>query len=202
MKPTYRIIVVIAVIAVLTFVYSCSKPAYIAKTENLSTTGYSNYKTYAFLPTTDTAYTKMFDKKRLEALMSEAAIKELSKKGLRLDTSKPDCFFTYKLIVNRKYEVNQDKEVVYNPEVFTPAFDNDAKIYTFSSNNRPVTYAGKLNVDTLREGSFVIDMIDTKQGDVIWRSTMQATTPETYQQPSREGVNAIIHEMFKKFPKK
>jgi hypothetical protein len=31
---------------------------------------------------------------------------------------------------------------------------------------------------------------------------MQATTPETFQQPSREVVDAIIHEMFKKFPKK
>ena len=109
----------------------------------------------------------------------------------------PMPLFTYKLIVNRKYEVNQDKEVVYNPQVFTPAFDNDARIYTFSSDNRPVTYAGKLNVDTLREGSLVIDMIDTKKGDVIWRSAMQGTTPETYQQPSREGVDAIIHEMFK-----
>jgi hypothetical protein len=154
------------------------------------------------MPTADTSYTKMVDKKRLEALMSEAAIKELSKKGMKLDTAKPDCFFTYKLIVNRKYEASQGQEVVYNPEVYTPAFNNDAKIYTFSSNNRPVTYAGKLNIDTLREGSLVIDMIDSKQGDVIWRSTIQGTTPETYEQPSRERVNAIIHEMFKKFPKK
>jgi hypothetical protein len=86
--------------------------------------------------------------------------------------------------------------------VFTPAFNNDAKIYTFSSNNRPVTYAGNYNIDTLREGSLVIDMIDTKLGKVIWRSTGQGKTKETYEQPTVERVNELIHNMFKKFPRK
>ena len=91
---------------------------------------------------------------------------------------------------------------MYSPDVFVPAFDNDARIYTFSSNNRPVTYAGQYNIDTLREGSLVIDMIDTKEGKVIWRSTAQGTAKETFQQPTEGRVNEIIHDMFKKFPKK
>ncbi|HET7897544.1 MAG TPA: DUF4136 domain-containing protein, partial [Flavisolibacter sp.] len=152
-------------------------------------------------PTSDTSYTRVFDKKRLEALMSAAAIKELSKKGMQLDTANPDCFFTYKLIVNRNYEVSQEQKVEYNPNVYTPAFDNDARIYTFSSDNRPVTYAGRLSIDTLREGSLVIDMIDRKQGNVVWRSSAQDKTQETFRQPTPERVNEIIHKMFKKFPK-
>jgi hypothetical protein len=192
----------LATIIIAAFVYSCSAPSDLYKTENLASTGYSAYKTYAFIPTKDTAYTKMFDKKRLESLMSAAAIRELSKKGMRLDTAKPDCFFTYKLIVNRQYKVDQQQDVVYNPNVFTPAFDNDAKVYTFSSDNRPVTYAGKYNIDTLREGSLVIDMIDTKLSKVIWRSTAQGEKKETFQQPTEGTVNVIIHEMFKKFPRK
>jgi hypothetical protein len=183
------------------FLYSCSAPTALYNAENLSPSGYSQYKRYAFQPTRDTSYTKMFDKKRLEALMSTAAIKELSKKGMQLDTANPDCFFTYKLIVNRNYEVSQEQKVEYNPNVYTPAFDNDAKIYTFSSDNRPVTYAGRLSVDTLREGSLVIDMIDRKQGKVVWRSSLQGKTQETFQQPMPDRVNEIIHKMFKKFPK-
>ncbi len=183
-------------------IFSCSAPTELYKSENLSQTGFSNYKTYAFLPTPDTAYTKMFDKKRLEALMSTAAVKELSRRGMKLDTAHPDCFFRYALIINRNYEVSQEQNVVYNPQVFTPAFDNDAKIYTFSSDNRPVTYGGQYNIDTLREGSLVIDMVDTKLGKVVWRSTLQGKTEETYQQPTPDRVNEIIHKMFKKFPKK
>ena len=44
----------------------------------------------------------------------------------------------------------------------------------FSSDNRPAVYNGKMNIDTLREGSFIIDMIDPKEGKVVWRSTGQA----------------------------
>ena len=193
---------IVFVITAFIFIYSCSGPKNSLYTsENLSTTGFAQYKTYAFQPTKDTSYTKMFDKKRLEALMSAAAIKELSKKGMRLDTANPECFFTYKLIVNRNYDVSQEQQVEYNPDVYTPAFDNDARIYTFSSNNRPVTYAGRLSVDTLREGSLVIDMIDRKKGNVVWRSSAQDKTQETFQQPMPDRVNEIIHKMFKKFPK-
>ncbi|HEX5150100.1 MAG TPA: DUF4136 domain-containing protein [Parafilimonas sp.] len=198
MKMITRIVLVIAGFI---FFYSCSAPTSLYNTENLSTSGYSQYKTYAFQPTKDTSYTRVFDKKRLEALMSAAAIKELSKKGMQLDTANPDCFFTYKLIVNRNYEVSQEQKVEYNPNVYTPAFDNDARIYTFSSDNRPVTYAGRLSVDTLREGSLVIDMIDRKQGNVVWRSSAQDKTQETFMQPTPDRVNEIVHKMFKKFPK-
>jgi len=181
----------------------CAAPKDIVyNTEKLSPNGYSQYKNYAFQPTSDTSYAKMFDKKRLSALMSATAIRELSKKGMQLDTTNPDCFFTYKLIVNRDYAANQQDEVVYNPDVYIPAFDNDARIYTFSSNNRPVTYAGKMQIDTLREGSLIIDMIDRKNGNVVWRSSFQGKTKETFQQPSEANVAIIMENMFRKFPKK
>jgi len=189
------------VMVIVAGIYGCASSNNMFKSEKLAS-DYSIYKTYAFIPTKDTSYTKMFDKKKLEVLMSAAAKRELSSKGMALDTAHPDCFFTYKLIVNRQYKVDQQQEVVYSPDVFVPAFDNDARIYTFSSNNRPVTYNGNYNIDTLREGSLVIDMIDTKESKVVWRSTGQATTKETFQQPTEGGVNVIIHEMFKKLPRK
>ncbi len=198
MKRAFRIFFILFVVAC---VNSCAKPEFLYESEKLSPNGYSQYKTYAFQPTTDTAFTKMFDKQNLQKLMSAAAVRELSKKGMTRDTVHPDCFFTYRLIVNRTYAANQQQHVEYNPNVYTPAFDNDAKIYVFSSDNKPVVYAGKMSIDTLREGSLVIDMIDPKTGAVVWRSSMQGKTLETFQQPSEAGVNEVIHYMFKKFPK-
>jgi hypothetical protein len=198
MKLTLRLSFILFIVA---YMMSCAKPEFLYESEKLSPNGYSQYKTYAFQPTTDTSFAKMFDKQRLQKLMSAAAIRELSKKGMTLDTAHPDCFFTYKLIVNRTYASNQQQHVEYNPDVYTPAFDNDAKIYTFSSNNKPVVYAGKMSIDTLREGSLVVDMIDPKTGSVVWRSSMQGKTQETFQQPTEAGVNEVIHYIFKKFPK-
>lgn len=197
-----KIFVPVLLSAIAICLLSCASTSNAYKAERISSNSFSTYKTYAFQPTGDTAFTAVYDKRRLEQLMSAAAIKELSKKKMMLDTLHPDCFFTYTLAVRRNYAVSQQKEFVYNPEVFTPAFDNRVKIYTFSSNNKPVIYGGKINIDTLREGSLVIDMIDTKSGSVVWRSTFEGQTKETYAQPSSYAVNEIIKRMFKKFPAK
>jgi hypothetical protein len=180
---------------------ACSTTTDLYKSEKLSESSFKNYKTYAFVPTTDTTYTKMISRKQFEQLLGNEVITRLNKKGMTLDTANPQVFFSYKLIMNRKYEVNQQQEVVYKPHTYTPAFDNEARIYTFSSDNKPVVYAGKINVDTLREGSLVIDMIDVKENKVVWRSTAQGTRPESYQQPTQEFVHEIVRSMFKKFPK-
>lgn len=194
--------VFILVSAVAIYLYSCAPALPGFTSERIGSNSFSTYKTYAFQPTNDTAFAAVYDKKRLEQLMSTAAVKELSKKNMRLDTSHPDCFFTYTLVVKRNYAVNQQKEFVYNPDIFTPAFDNQAKIYVFSSNNKPVIYGGKMNIDTMREGSMVIDMVDTQSGNVLWRSTYQGQAKETYTQPNSYVVEEIIRGMFKKFPTK
>ena len=192
-------IIVSAFCAVL--IYSCSSTSDLYKSEKLSDNNFKNYKTYAFIPTNDTAYTKMIDRKPFERMLGIAVKAELDKRGMHLDTANPDCLFTYTLKMNRNYEVSQGQYMEYKPEVYQPAFDNHARIYTFSSENKPVVYAGNLSVDTLREGSMLIDMIDIKENKVIWRSTAEGKRPETYQQPSQAAVDKIVKTMFKTFPK-
>ena len=108
---------------------------------------------------------------------------------MTLTTTNPDCFFTYKLIANRDYEMNRDQQVVYTPDVFTPAFDNNAQVYTFSSHNRPVTYGGNINIDTLHEGSLVIDIIDNTTRSVIWRNHLKDRGQKPYLQQTAETIN-------------
>ena len=120
---------------------------------------------------------------------------------MKRDTANPDCIFTYKLILNRKYTVNQSQEVVYSPQYYN-GFYQDQQIVVFSSDNRPAVYNGKMNVDTLREGSIVIDMIDPKQNKVVWRAHGAGERKETYRQPPKELIDEIVKELFKKYPRK
>src|ERR1041385_5781867 len=161
------------------FLWGCSSTSDLYKSEKLSNNSFTNYKTYAFMPTNDTAYTKIVDRKPFEKMLATAVKAQLDKRGMRMDTANPDCLFTYILKMNRNYEVSQGQYMEYKPEVYEPAFDNHARIYTFSSDNKPVVYAGNLNVDTLREGSIVIDMIDVKENKVVWRSAAEGKRPET-----------------------
>jgi hypothetical protein len=192
----------IAVFLFALLICSCSESSELFSSERLSDNDFRNYKTYAFSPTNDTAYTKMINKKQFEQTLAAEVIKQLNKKKMKLDTAKPDCIFTYTLVMNRKYAVNNNQEVVYNPDVFIPAFDNEARIYTFSSNNRPAVYGGKINVDTLRQGSLIVNMIDIKENKVVWHATAKGERKESYLQPQPEMIEYIVQRMFKKFPKK
>jgi len=182
--------------------FSCAESSELFSSERLSDNNFKNYKTYAFTRTGDTAYTKMINKQQFEHDLATEVIKQLSKRKMTLDTVKPDCIFTYTLVMSRKYAVNNNQEVVYNPDIFVPAFDNDARIYTFSSNNKPAVYAGKISVDTLRQGSLIIDMIDPKENKIVWHATAKGERKESYVQPPAEMIAYIVEKMFKKFPKK
>src|SRR3954465_6252394 len=82
--------IAVLVIAVI-LTYGCSEPSELFGSQRLSDNDFSNYKTYAFSPTTDTAYTKMINKKQFEQDLAEEVIKQLSKRKMSLDTAKPDC---------------------------------------------------------------------------------------------------------------
>jgi hypothetical protein len=134
----------IPLLFIIVFVCGCAESSELFSSEKLSDNNFKDYKTYAFTRTGDTAYTKMINKKQFEHDLATEVIKQLNKRKMTLDTVKPDCLFTYTLVMNRKYDVNNNQEVVYNPDIFVPAFDNEARIYTFSSNNKPAVYAGKI----------------------------------------------------------
>lgn len=202
---------------------ACSNSNVLYSTEKLMPGGYDQYKTFAFLPTTDTQYAKMLNNNRFLPLLAAEGRMILEKKGLVLDTLNPDCLFTYHLVINRTYQANQQQEVVYNQQVYNAAnvpVQNQSSraisggsymragtapgsgIYYFSSDNRPYAFNGKMTVDTLREGSMVIDMIDTKTKAIIWRSVMQGKAIESQTMPIDESIRYYIPKMLKQLPRK
>ena len=200
-----------AMVFLIAAITGCSGSSNLIGSEKLSDENFSKYKTYAFSPTNDTSYTKIINKREFEINLGTSVIEQLSKRGMNRDTINPDCVFTYKLILNRKYGVNQSQEVVYSPQYYNGAYNpqyyngfapNNYQVVVFSSDNKPAVYNGKMNIDTLREGSIVIDMIDPKENKVVWRATAGGERKESYKQPPKELIDELVKAMFKKFPKK
>jgi hypothetical protein len=191
---------VICTLFIATLFTSCSNKDY--PTETALNIDFSKYKTYAFLPTDDTFYTRLVNKDTLEHTLARVAIQELTKKGYTMSKENPDCYFKYRLVLNRTYDVNQQSEMVYQPGTYTPAFDNQARIYYFSSDNRPEVYAGKMEIKNMREGTLVIDMIDSKTKEVIWRSTHSSKREEDNLPTLQMVADVIVPNMLKKLPKK
>jgi hypothetical protein len=210
-------------ILLLTITGCASNSAIQFESEEMLESGYSTFKTYAFLPTNDTNYAKLINRQTFVPLLAHTAKAELDKKGLVLDTLHPDCLFTYHLVMNRKYEANQQSVTEYKPQTYaagTPIYDTYSSsgvsgssavragtapysnVYYFSSNNKPITYSGKMSIDTLREGSMVIDMIDVKSNRIVWRSIAQGKNKESNKADLKTSVEYVIPKMLSKLPRK
>jgi hypothetical protein len=163
---------------------------------------FTKYKTYAFLPTNDTAYARVIDRKQLVEALTEQAFRVLGEKGMVYDTANPDCLFRYHLVLKKEYETQRDQQIVYNPYIETMNTPNQAKIYYFSSDNRPEVYNGNAQLGTFRNGTMVIDMIDRKSNEVIWRSTATSRKAEADVADLKETVLVALPNMFHKFPVK
>jgi hypothetical protein len=212
-----------AMLAIMVLISACAKPTVLFSSEKMLDKGYDAYKTYAFLPTTDTQYAKMINRQILvPALVKEARI-SLEKKGLVLDTAKPDCLFTYHLVLKRNYEVSQQQYTGYNAQTYNAGTvpmnttgssaisvnsyqrtgtEPYANVAHFSSDNKPYSYSGKVQIDTLREGSMVIDMIDAKTRKIIWRSVAEGTKYESEKLSPDKAAELYIPVMLKKLPRK
>ncbi len=190
---------------VIIYIGSCYTPtANLYQSEKTKGVNFNNYKTYAWLHTNDTAYTKLADKQKVESALSAAVIQQLSKRGMVLDTVKPDCLFTYTLVLNKTYQVGQSPPPVYAPQSNAGALPGQYNMYYYvpasTAYYNPDLYQGSMKVTTFRDGSLVIDMIDTKDKKIVWRSSAQGKVDEKDRQGIRPTIDQVVPAMFKKFP--
>ena len=121
-----------------------------------------------------------------------------------LDTLHPDCLFTYTLVLNKTYEVGQEPPPVYAPQSNAGALPGQYNMYYYvpasTAYYNPGLYQGSMKVATFRDGSLVIDMIDTKENKIIWRSSAQGKVNEKDRQGIRPTIDQVVPAMFKDFP--
>jgi hypothetical protein len=192
-------------VTVIFFLAACYSPtANLYQSEKTKGVDFKNYKTYAWLHTKDTAFTKLADKQKVESALSAAVIQQLSKRGMVLDSVNPDCLFTYTLVLNKTYQVGQEPPPVYAPQSNVGPLPGQYDMYyyvpSYTGYYNPDLYQGSMKVTTFRDGSLVIDMIDRKENKIIWRSSAQGKVNEKDRQGIRPTIDQVVPAMFKKFP--
>jgi hypothetical protein len=189
----------------LVLLAACYSPtANLYNSEKTPGVDYKNYKTYAWLPTKDTSFTKLASKKTVESALSTAVSQQLALKGLTLDTLSPDCLFTYTLVLTKTYQLGQEPPPVYAPNSNVGALPGQYNMYYYvpasTATYNPDLYQGSMKVTTFRDGDLVIDMIDRKTNQIVWRTSAQGKVNEKDRQGVRPTINQIVPIMFKKFP--
>src|ERR1700712_1928540 len=184
---------------------ACYSPtANLYQSEKTPGIDFKNYKTYAWLPTKDTSFTKLATKKAVESALAQAVSQQLDMRGMKFDSLTPDCLFTYSLVLTKTYQLGEAPPPVYAPNSNAGPLPAQNNMYYYvpasTANYNPDLYEGSMKVTTFRDGTLVIDMIDRKTNKIVWRTNAQGKVNEKERQGVRPTVNEIVPVMFKKFP--
>jgi hypothetical protein len=193
---------VIVIICSLTACYPPKPIVY--QSEDTKGVDFKKYKTFAWLASKDTSYTKLASKQAVEKFLAAAVYQQLTARGMTFDSLNPDCLFTYTLVLNKTYNVGDQPNPVYAPQSNPGALPGQYNMYyyvpSYDYNYQPAMYSGGLQVTTFRDGSLVIDMIDRKENKVVWRSSASGKVEEKDRKGVKPTINEIVPPMFKKFP--
>ncbi len=151
------------------------------------------YKTYAWIeqPTmgVGSAETAQRMNTLVDKLVKNAVDTQLAAKGLTLVAENPDALLIYHTGIDQKIEVQE---------------------YGYSYPHYPYGgwygggYGGQsIDVYEYKEGTLIVDLIDAKTEQLVWRSTATKTLEETATMEQRQAnVNEVVTKMFASYPPK
>lgn len=141
----------------------------------INKTDMSGYRTFAWMPPSRTGHNNMLGSVA-DVKVKDAATQALISKGLELNQRHPDLIVTYTAIVGRGARTNYYTPGYYNPG-FYPGWGFGwgwgwgwyRPYYAFGG---PFSYYGGLTYaekEHYREGTIIIDLIDTHTRRIVWR---------------------------------
>lgn len=145
------------------------------------------YKTYAWIqqPTTAIGSAKAAQQMNtlLDKRIKDAVNTQLAAKGMTLVAENPDALVIYHTGIDNKIEV-QD----YG--------------YTYPRYGYGGWYGGgQVDVYEYNEGTLIVDLIDAKSDQLVWRGTATKVIDETASAQEREAnLNEVIGKLFAQYP--
>ena len=185
------------VICLVTLLGSCGPTVQTVKTSNVNL---SNYRTFAYLPNTNFDDKEVgFNDSSVGYSVIQSVNTNLEKNGFELDRESPD------LLVSIRTKMDVDKETVRDPMYATYPYATvrpvspyyDPFYYTYYNDyTRIIGY----DRDTykIKEGTLMIDLIDRKTKEVVWRGT---ASDQIYQSNNSEAISEYVDDIFDKLPR-
>jgi hypothetical protein len=180
MPMTNRALLTLAALSLAALVTACATPLE-AVTDHDSQYDFSGVKTVAIQPfqRTDPGSVRVSDMQ--VARINEAISDELRRKGLQVveDNSQADIYLTWHLVTQEKTDVRSY---------------NSASYYSCWRCGPAVS---DVSVRQYTEGTMIVDMVDPRRNQSVWRSTIQSRLksqpdPEQAEARRREAAKAIF----------
>jgi hypothetical protein len=147
------------------------------------------YKTYAWIqqPTTAIGSAKAAQQMNtlLDKRIKDAVNTQLAAKGMTLVAENPDALVIYHTGIDNKVEV-QDYGYTYPRYPYGGWYGG-----------------GQVDVYEYNEGTLIVDLIDAKSDQLVWRGTATKVIDETASAQQREAnLNEVIAKVFTQYPPK
>jgi hypothetical protein len=164
------------------------------------TADFSKYKTYAWLPKSDSIQDLFHDNPIMEKNLKFYVNNEMTARGYKVDINYPDLLIEYHTMIERK------QQIVNNPVYSNPAntyygpypYNRYNRPYPYGFNNTPYITGYTTQVIDYNEGTLVIDVIDRKQNQHIWRGWSVGTVSDMNNLET--VIEKDIKRIFKKYP--
>jgi len=178
-----------------TWLLRCSSYQYYAiQSDKVS---FNKYHTFAWLPAPDTAghVSDLVDEK-----IKDEVTAGLERRGLALKTLRPDLLVRYSIEVRDRVRIYNNPTYTYGPDVvYQGVTHNRYGRYFYYSYNRPfaVFVANDLVQVPYKEGTLVIDLIERRNHQVIWRGygTGDIDDRQKAIHDIPEGVEGILRKL-------
>ncbi|HEY8401334.1 MAG TPA: DUF4136 domain-containing protein [Cytophagaceae bacterium] len=181
-------------IAGIVLIVSCAREVQTVKVEGFD---FSNYETFAFLPPGDTILNTFLDEQSANQIMNRVS-SEFQKRGYKLDTKNPD----FLILVHTNFGLGQEIRTMpsgyayYGPGFYPGPFYGT--YYYPDYFNYPVIGATP-NIEVVEyvRGTLVIDVIDAKSKQIVWRGYTQEREYDydyTYDLEQKE-IDEVIEEL-------
>ena len=175
---------IISGVSLFAFCLGCASSSIRVEDYYFKKTDFSNYKTFDWQGDSEaTGVLQQFPE--LKKLIKNAVNSELQAKGLELQARDPDLKILYFIITTDKtLDISVPQGAAYG-----------------SSGSVGVSFSDKVLEQKYEEGTLVLDFLETRTGDRLWRGSATKTIEEHSTPEKREEtINTAVHKIFEKFP--
>ena len=186
----------ISTLLVLLVVFTTSCTSFKISSDKHPTADFSNYKSYAWLPPTDTIKNSAIDRKKLIKKVFVYTNEQLKAHGMGIDTQNPDLLIRcYTMVQNEKgYRYNSPikRGIDFNvkDKGYPGMYINVSPDYTALASHS-VEY---------EEGALIIEAIDLQTRNIVWSGKSGNALAKTRKLDER--LQKSIAKIFKHFPVK
>lgn len=187
----------ITTIMAAAFLMSCGSGSNISKD---SSKKLKNYDTYSYLPNQDTILNRDYNNDRVHEVIISTIKNNMASEDFAIDNRQPDVLVYVHTMFDEKVDVNANPVYTnfsyYRPGLYIGPYYEDYTYENYFTIQR-IGADGAIRQIPYKEKSIVIDFIDRRTNQILWRGTADE---EIGSRRLERDLRNYVDEIFKKFP--